>query len=279
VINQYPLRRAIVVSHEILGTDGKFSGSGGAIYDMLKDSPNFFMMLCGHFHGASQRQDTDPGTGKTVFTLLADYQNLEAGGSGYLRVLNFSPSRNRIFVRTYSPYLKKWITSENNQFTLKYNMSENSFQVISSVSGVEPGASVSMEWPNLAEKRLYEWYATVTNPQGTSRGLTWRFTTDSRPIVNGEKYTMQWNSTLKIGAKGLLENDYYRGQGSLLTFVAKGPAHGKVELKPDGSFTYRPEAGYYGTDRFSYWVSSGVLYSRNVNVDITIRAKKENDPS
>ena len=280
-LKNYPLRRAIVVSHEILDADqdGEYSGVGMNIYKALKGNPNLFLMLCGHYFGASRRKDIDPVTGKTVYTLLADYQNLAAGGNGYLRVLNFSPARNQISVMTYSPYLGKWDNAAQNQFVLKYKMTDNPFQVIGSVSGVEPGSNVSTSWPNLAENRQYEWYATVSNEAGTTKGSAWRFTTDNKPLANPDKYSMEWNTTLKIDPKGLLANDYYRGKGRMQAILVKAPAHGKLELNPDGSFIYISDVGYFGVDRFVYFVSSGVLSSRNVNVDIDILARMDIYPN
>jgi phytase-like protein/Big-like domain-containing protein len=55
--------------------------------------------------------------------------------------------------------------------------------------------------------------------------------------------------------RGVLGND----SGRPLTLVAHSdPAHGSLTLNPDGSFRYVPEAGFRGTDTFTYTVSDAV---------------------
>ena len=90
---------------------------------MLKDNPNFFMMLCGHVLGEALREDTH--NGNRVYSLLSDYQGRERGGDGWLRIMKFSPTRNRIQVSTYSPTLGKYERDADSQFTLEYDMSSD----------------------------------------------------------------------------------------------------------------------------------------------------------
>jgi hypothetical protein len=113
-------RRAIVVSHYILDVDGSFGGPGQGIYNALRDNPNLFLMLCGHMHDEARRADTYGGN--TIHTLLADYQDYPDGGSGYLRILEFSPADDEIQVETYSPTLDQYQTDADSEFTLSYDM-------------------------------------------------------------------------------------------------------------------------------------------------------------
>ncbi len=116
-------RRGIVVTHQPLASAGNpanFSNAGQAIYDALKDNPNFFLMLGGHVSGEGRRQDTFDG--HTVYTLLSDYQGRPNGGNGWLRIMEFQPANNQIQVYTYSPYLGEFETDDNSQFTLSYDM-------------------------------------------------------------------------------------------------------------------------------------------------------------
>ena len=52
--------------------------------------------------------------------------------------------------------------------------------------------------------------------------------------------------------------------------LVTGPTHGSVSLIPDGSFTYTPDAGYYGTDQFQYKASDSTLASAPTNVVIQV---------
>ena len=123
ILKQHSDRRAIVVSHSLLKLDRTFSHQGLATYEVLKDNPNFFLMLCGHVLGEALRKDTY--NGNRVYSLLSDYQGREKGGDGWLRIMRFSPARNRIEVSTYSPTLGKYERDADSQFTLEYDMSSD----------------------------------------------------------------------------------------------------------------------------------------------------------
>ena len=121
VLKKHKERRAIVVSHSLLKLDGTFGFQGRATYDVLKDNSNFSLMLCGHVLGEALRQDTYKGN--VVHSLLSDYQGRENGGDGWLRIMKFSPQKNKIQIRTYSPTLEKYEIDSDSQFTLEYPMS------------------------------------------------------------------------------------------------------------------------------------------------------------
>jgi hypothetical protein len=135
LLKTYSDRRAIVVSHSILdyppsgSSIAPFNAAGQAIYDALRDNPNLFLMLCGHNHAEGRR--TDVYEGHTIYTLLADYQDLPSGGNGWLRIMTFSPADDEITVTTYSPTLNAYgedTTMGDNTtsapFTLAYDMEE-----------------------------------------------------------------------------------------------------------------------------------------------------------
>ncbi|MCS7260331.1 MAG: metallophosphoesterase [Anaerolineae bacterium] len=124
LLKTYPERRAIVVSHEILGADASFTFLGQAIYRALRDNPNLFLLLCGHVHTEAWRMDMYDG--RVIYTLLADYQDEPNGGNGWLRILRFSPNQDTIQVMTYSPTLDRYQTDTDSQFTLAYDMAPRS---------------------------------------------------------------------------------------------------------------------------------------------------------
>ena len=65
--------------------------------------------------------------------------------------------------------------------------------------------------------------------------------------------------------------------GDALTFAkATDPAHGKVVVNTDGTFTYTPAADYNGPDSFTVTVSDGKGGSVTVKVSVTVTPK--NDP-
>jgi hypothetical protein len=78
--------------------------------EVVKANLNVFAVSSGHYHDAYTRTDAidDNGDGqpdRTVYSMLFDYQGLQEGGLGYLRLLHFDNKDGRMIVRTYSPSL------------------------------------------------------------------------------------------------------------------------------------------------------------------------------
>ena len=120
VLQTYGNRSAIIDAHYLLDNNSSFSSIGSQIFNAVKGNPNLFLMLCGHIAGEYQRSDTY--NNHTIYTLCADYQSRALGGSGYLRLLEFSPSTNTIHVKTYSPYLYQDETDADSQFDIPYTV-------------------------------------------------------------------------------------------------------------------------------------------------------------
>lgn len=126
LLNTYSDRRAIVVAHSVLDGKGNFDTNGQNIYNALKANSNLFLILAGHVSKEDRRVDTYETN--TVNTLLANYQWRldEQGnrfkGNGRLRIMEFRPNENKIYIKTYSPYLDQYETDANSQFTIDYDM-------------------------------------------------------------------------------------------------------------------------------------------------------------
>ena len=90
---------------------------------LILPNRNVRMVFCGHDNGVARLTSYRPD-GSSVEQVLADYQWLYqgradyAGGSGFLRIVEFDYGDNEIRVRTYSPYLNTSLTDDANQFTL-----------------------------------------------------------------------------------------------------------------------------------------------------------------
>lgn len=100
-------------------------GSNAGI-DILKKvvipNRNVFMVLCGHYY--AERLVVSNLDGRKVYGMLSDYNLEPRGGNGWFRVLQFVPSENKIYVETYSPYLKQFKTGADSDFTLDYPMTK-----------------------------------------------------------------------------------------------------------------------------------------------------------
>ncbi len=82
-----------------------------------------------------------------------------------------------------------------------------------------------------------------------------------------DAFDAQQDVVLTVGAPGVLDND----AGTDLTAVVDTlPSHGTVTLNADGSFEYTPDAGWAGTETFTYKVasSSGVTGPATVTIEV-----------
>lgn len=113
LLAQYPDRYAILGVHSYMHETGVLTTLGKGIYQQIVvPNPNVRLVVCGHHHAAGRKATEldDDGDGKpdrTVYQMLADYQDAGQGGGGFMRLLTFDKAANRLRVRTYSPYLDK----------------------------------------------------------------------------------------------------------------------------------------------------------------------------
>ncbi|MCE2658967.1 MAG: DUF2341 domain-containing protein [Rubrivivax sp.] len=72
--------------------------------------------------------------------------------------------------------------------------------------------------------------------------------------------------------QGVLGNDVrVNGRGPLTAVLGQGPSHASAfTLSDDGTFSYRPEANFFGTDSFTYRVDDGVAQSEPVTVILNV---------
>ena len=62
------------------------------------------------------------------------------------------------------------------------------------------------------------------------------------------------------------------GSNGLVARLVSGPAHGSLQLNPDGSFTYTPDLLFSGTDGFTYQAADGYGVSPPAAVTIAVDA-------
>ena len=72
------------------------------------------------------------------------------------------------------------------------------------------------------------------------------------PTAVPEEYTTSIGTALTVDASGVLGNDTDPDKDELTAELTTPPASGELDLRSDGSFTYTPNAGFTGTDRFTY---------------------------
>jgi hypothetical protein len=268
-------RRAIIVTHNFGGTSTplSFSAQGLNIYNMAKYHTNVFMMLAGHVTGQGSRSDTF--NGHTIRTFVSDYQGWTNGGNGFLRVITFSPANNQVIFQCFSPVTGEWLTDSKSELFFTYNMdhvatSNAPYALIGTVSNVAPGSIASVQWPNLAYGTTYEWYASVTAPDGsTVSGDTWRFTTAANgvPTANNSLLTIFGDMPTNLTLNATDPNS-----DSLTYHTNTLPAHGlNINFNStNGTLTYIPVYGYRGSDKFIWNATDGVGTTPSVSLNMNI---------
>jgi hypothetical protein len=85
-----------------------------------------------------------------------------------------------------------------------------------------------------------------------------------------DAFTMTAGTTLIVGQPGVLANDVL-ATGWELACLNSGPQNGRLlSFDPFGGFKYQPNAGFTGTDTFTYMVNDGARYSNIATVTITV---------
>lgn len=90
------------------------------------------------------------------------------------------------------------------------------------------------------------------------------------PGASADSFQALKNTTLNIGAPGVLSNDSDIDGDSLTAVKVNNPTHGVVVLAADGAFSYTPAANYTGLDTFSYKASDGDDTSQTRVVTINV---------
>jgi len=135
--DKYADRHIIVATHSYMNDDNTRLGPGDNHnpHDYLQESndgedmweklvrrhSNIFLVLSGHVvsNGGLGKLVSSSDAGTKVVQILANYQMLENGGNGWLRLMKFIPAEDKIVVQTYSPYLEKYSEDPNNSFTFE----------------------------------------------------------------------------------------------------------------------------------------------------------------
>ncbi|QUD89887.1 Ig-like domain-containing protein [Phenylobacterium montanum] len=96
------------------------------------------------------------------------------------------------------------------------------------------------------------------------------------PTSVADGYAVKAGHALTVGAaSGVLANDTDNNGQSLAATLATngGPQHGTLTLNADGSFTYTPNAGFAGTDSFTYIASDSLTAGTPTTVTLTVAAQ------
>lgn len=93
---------------------------------------------------------------------------------------------------------------------------------------------------------------------------------DDAPVVVDDAFTIAEDVDLAGAVNG---SDV---DGDKLTYaIVDAPLHGAIDFNADGTFTYKPDADFNGSDSFTYRASDGSLDSNLGRIDITVTAAND----
>ena len=112
---------------------------------------------------------------------------------------------------------------------------------------------------------------TISDGTASSEVVTVEIHVNTPADADADAYSVDEDGTLTVnGTAGVLANDDDSDDDSLTAVLVTGPEHGTLQLNEDGSFTYTPDADFYGTDTFTYAADDNFLNPSEATVTITV---------
>ncbi|MBL1173643.1 beta strand repeat-containing protein [Pantanalinema sp. GBBB05] len=104
--------------------------------------------------------------------------------------------------------------------------------------------------------------------------VTLSVVTNTAPVIQNDTYTTSANRALSVSVAtaGVLANDTDADNNPLSAVIVDPSSNGTLLLNRDGTFLYTPNAGFTGTDRFTYRASDGLQSSSVGTVTIVVNA-------
>ncbi len=114
VLAEHSDRVAVLSFHEYLNAGGVRTKTGELLFNLVVlKNPNVRMVLCGHNYASARVIDKIDDTGdgeadRTVYQIIANYQNTTNGGNGFMRFMECDTANGTITCKTYSPYIDEY---------------------------------------------------------------------------------------------------------------------------------------------------------------------------
>jgi hypothetical protein len=114
--------------------------------------------------------------------------------------------------------------------------------------------------------------ATATSTATATLTPTGTPTPEVAPLAADDHYATIHDTALSVAGPGVLANDHGPIGAPLTASQVSGPSHGMLTLRSDGSFTYTPDAGFSGSDSFTYKATASQRESNVATVTIDVVA-------
>lgn len=267
VLRSHPDHKAVIVLHEYLQNNGSRSAKGNLVYEkVVVPNPNVAMVLSGHFTGSALRTDPldDNGDGtpdRNVYQMLNDYQGIENGGSGYLKLMHFDTETGTIYVNTYSPALDdyNYYDPKKDEFKLAMDLTPQLKRVATDsfelklysterigTTHAESGSTAQVTWTGLQGGQSYSWYALAEDHYGgRAYSEIGSFRTRlTLPAPDGGQAanitdvsaTLQWNPVTASDGSAVTYQVY---GSSGFTALTTTPFYSLTGLQPDTSYSFQ----------------------------------------
>lgn len=278
VLAQYPERKAILNFHEYLLASGGLGEEPQRVHDeVIAKNENVCMVFSGHYHNAKTTIDTftnADGSTRKVYNMLFDYQGLNEGGSGYMRLLHFDLEGEKVTVRTYTPSYggsdinnygdydakESETPNEGNDFVIEgaaLNDSEHfeiTFEDLGITSSVKTLETTDLK-VNVYKNEVIETVAGVTS--GTEASCVW---TKAAEGVNG------WYAEVTDENGGLSRTDVYYVNVNRDTEAPVLTIPENTTLKVGDKFDVMD--GVSATDNVDQDVTGDIIVTGKVNTSI-----------
>jgi peptidoglycan/xylan/chitin deacetylase (PgdA/CDA1 family) len=207
-----------------------------------------------------------------------------SGNTSVLYYLDYATAKPWLWKTTSEDLAGWWDTRSNVQVSHSYEVSGDnrtleisvnaslSLQTALDITLPEP-APIMLELDGASSTDFRQDGCAVKINSGNAQEVIVRWDkVNHLPVAAGDAYISLAGTPLSVSAPGVLANDN-DGDGDVLTAVlVSDVSHGLLALNTDGSFTYTPEAGYTGSEVFTYQAYDGEDYSDAVSVSITVTA-------
>jgi VCBS repeat-containing protein len=218
----------------------------------VNDSEHIFMLSTIQA-GSNMRLRARLRTGGTTTTLIASSGNLSTG-QWYHAAMTYDGSTLRLYLDGVQ------VGSMGLTGTVVTNPGVNV-----SVGGQPAGAGGRNFHGRIDDARILERALTAEEVLAIVEG-------PQTPVVAiDDDYETEEDTLLSVSAaEGVLANDLNPEGSELTALLESGVTNGELSLNPDGSFTYQPDAGYFGQDSFTYRAYDGVGASNAALVRIVV---------
>jgi VCBS repeat-containing protein len=92
------------------------------------------------------------------------------------------------------------------------------------------------------------------------------------PVADNDSYSTDEDVALSVLVPGVLDGDLDVDSATLTAVLVADVLDGELLLNSDGSFTYTPDADFFGVDSFTYKANDGQADSNVATVTITVNA-------